>query len=154
MILPRYTLERIYLPTSTPGSLFPGSVRIESEIIAKTLELAWRNNAISSDPKLASCIPEGIYLVAQEPPKPSRNYPYFRIVHVPGRHWYPEIKMSSVLWHRGSKVEDLLGCIIPGSRHGDYDNDGVPNIEESSKKLAWMVINMPKYWELEIRKKA
>lgn len=153
MILPRYTLERVYLPDSTPGSLFPGSVRIELQIIAKTLELPWRNNAISNDPKKASCIPEGIYLVAEEAATPTRLYPYFRLVHVPGRHWHPDIRRSSVLIHRGNYATDVLGCIIPGSRHKDLNGDNVPDIEESSKKLAWMVANMPNFWELEIRKK-
>lgn len=153
MILPRYTLERVYTSGSTPGSLFPGSKRVEAQIIAKTLELPWRNNAISGDPKIASCIPEGIYLVVEQPANPSRPYPYFRFSHVPGRHWHPDTKMSSVLIHRGNYATDLLGCIIPGSRHRDLNGDSVPDIEESSKKLAWMIVNMPNVWELEIRKR-
>lgn len=153
MILPRYTIERIYLPKATPGSMFPGSLRIESQIIAKTLELPWRGNNISYDPAKASCIPEGIYLVVEEPANLSRTYPYYRFVHVPGRHWHPDTKKSSVLIHRGNYVEDLLGCIIPGSRHRDLNNDSIPDIEESSKKLAWMVTNLPNVFELEIRTK-
>lgn len=153
MILPRYTLERLYLPTSTPGSLFPGSVRIEENIIAKTLELPWRNNAISNDPEKASCIMQGIYLFVWQPPGHGRAYEYFRCVHAPGRNWHPDTRMSSILIHPGNYVEHLLGCIAPGSRHADINRDGVPDTVDSTKKLAWMVKNMPKAWELEIREK-
>lgn len=150
MILPRYFLPRVYLPTSTPGSWLDTDGK---NIIAKTLELAWRNNNISDNPSIASCIPEGIYLVEWQPPKPSRNYEYYRIRHVPGRHWHPEFKASSCLVHRGSKVEHLLGCIIPGSRHTDVDNNGVPDIVDSTAKLLWMTKNLPKAFELQIMKK-
>lgn len=153
MILPRYTIERVYLPKATPGSMFPGSTRVESEIFAKTLELPWRNNAISGDPNLASCIMEGIYLFIWQPPGHGRNYEYFRCVHAPGRHWYPDTRVSSILIHTGNYTEHLLGCIAPGSRHADINGDGIPDVVDSTKKLAWMVKNMPKAFELEIRVK-
>lgn len=148
MILLRYFLHRVYLPSATPGGL----LGIDGEtVLAKTLELAWRGNAISADPALASCIPEGIYLVEWQPPKVSRDYAHFRFRHVPGRHWHSDIKASSCLIHRGNKVEHLLGCICPGSRHVDVG--GVPNVVDSTKKLQWMVDNMPKAFELQIMKK-
>lgn len=158
MILPRYILERVYLPNATPGSLYnalgaPGNYSRGLDPIAKTLELPWRNNAISPDPFIASCVPEGIYLVVLQPASTSRNYPYYRFVHVPGRHWHPDTRMSSVLIHRGNYATDLLGCIIPGSRHRDINLDSIPDIEESSKKLAWMIVNLENAFELEIRKK-
>lgn len=151
MILPRYTLERVYLPTATPGSWHDTNGK---DLICKTLELAYRNNAISQDPALASCIMEGIYLFVLQPPGFGRNYEYFRCVHAPGRHWHPDTRMSSVLVHPGNLTEHLLGCIAPGSRHADINNDGVPDVVDSTKKLAWMVKNLPKFFELEIRKKA
>jgi hypothetical protein len=153
MILTRYTLERVYLSKVTPGSLFAGRTRIESQIIAKTLELPYRNNAVSTDPELASCVMEGIYLVVQEPPKQSRPYPYYRIVHAPGRNWDPFTKMSNILIHPVNYVKDLLGCIAPGSRHADLNADGIIDLVDSKKKLAWMIQNMPPQFELEIRKK-
>lgn len=147
MILPRYLLERVYLETSSPGSFYGTDFKT---LIAKTLEPAWRGNSISNDPMLASCIMEGIYLCVLQPATVSRPYPYFRFVHVPGRHWHPDTRMSSVLWHRGNEVSDSLACILPGSRHS---NDPVPKVVDSSKKLAWMVINLPPVWELLIREK-
>ena len=150
MILPRYKLERVYLPTATPGSIYTPS----GLIVCKTLELAWRGNAISSDPDQASCIMEGIFLFVHQPPGHGRNYEYFRCVHAPGRNWSPETKMSSILIHPANRVDQLLGCIAPGSRHLDINNDGIIDVAESTKKLEWMVKNMPKAFELQIVKKA
>lgn len=161
MILPRYILERIYLPQATPGSWHnalgaPGSGKPYDlgELVCKTLELPWRGNAISTKPELASCIAEGIYLFIWQPPGHGRNYEYFRCLHAPGRHWHPDTRASSILVHPGNFTEHLLGCIAPGSRHSDINNDGVPDVVDSTKKLLWMTQNLPKYFELEIRKKA
>jgi hypothetical protein len=160
MILQRYIQERVYLPTATPGSIYKGA-RIsgpavmwgKADMIAKCLELAWRGNAMSSDPDLASCIPEGIYLVRREEPNQARNYKFFRIIHVPGRNYEPAYKASNCLYHPANFADQLLGCITPGSRHVDLNNDGVIDIEDSKRKLAWMVENMPALFEMEIRKK-
>lgn len=149
MKLSRYLLERVYLETSTPGSIYAP----DKSLICKTLELPYRDNSISNDPALASCIIEGIFLFLRQPPGHGRTYEYFRCVHAPGRHWSPDIKMSSVLIHPANRVDQLLGCISPGSRHLDMNGDGIVDIADSTKKLAWMVKNMPQAFELEIRKK-
>lgn len=146
MILPRYRLERIYLEKATPGSWYDP----DGNNFAKNLELPWRNNAISSDPNLASCIMEGIYLVVWQAPGYGRDYEYFRFVHVPGRHWHPDTGKSSVLVHSGNLTEHLLGCLAPGSRHADINADGVPDVVDSRAKLKWMTQNMPKAFELQI----
>jgi hypothetical protein len=150
MILPRYFLDSLLLPTSTPGSWYDTD---HTTLICKTLELPWRNNAISSDPALASCIMEGIYLVKWQPANPSRKYEFYRFTHVPGRHWHPDTGQSSCLVHPANKVEDLLGCIAPGSRHADMDNNGVPDVVDSTKKLKWMTANLPRVFELDIRRR-
>lgn len=149
MILTRYTLPRVYLPTATPGSIYAPN----GDLICKTLELPWRNNAISPDPNFASCVMEGIFLFVIQPPGHGREYEYFRCVHAPGRNWDPGIKMSSILIHPANRVDQLLGCISPGSRHVDMNSDGIVDVADSTKKLAWMVKNMPKAFELEIMKK-
>lgn len=150
MILPRYKLPRVYLPTATPGSIYDPS----GQIVCKTLELPWRNNAISSDPDKASCIMEGIYLFVHQPPGHGREYEYFRCVHAPGRNWSEEIRMSSILIHPANRVDQLLGCIAPGSRHADINSDGIIDVVDSTKKLAFMIKTMPKAFELEITKKS
>jgi hypothetical protein len=150
MILPRYYLERVYLPTATPGSWYDQD---EKTLICKTLELPWRNNAISADYLKASCIAEGVYLFMFQEATPSRKYDHYRCMHAPGRHWHPEIKASSILVHTGNYTEHLLGCIAPGSRHLDINGDGVIDVADSTKKLLWMTQNLPKFFELEIRQK-
>jgi hypothetical protein len=83
--------------------------------------------------------------VIKQPPKPSRQYPYFRFTNVAGR--------TGILIHRITNVEDLLGCIGVGGRHTNLDKDQDYEMADSSKKLQWMVDNMPDEFELEIIEK-
>lgn len=130
----RYTLERVYLSDRTLGSLYDGE-----EVIAKTLELPWKNNS-----RKVSCIPEGVYRVTKEPPKEGREYIYFRVHNVKGR--------DGILIHRGVKPMHSLGCILLGSRLADV-NTNQPILEASSVKLAWFSSVAPDEFNLEIRKK-
>lgn len=150
MILDRYFLDRVYLDASTPGSWYD---RNHSTLLCKTLELPWRANQISSDPLKASCIPEGIYLLELQQPTTTRPYLHYRIVHVPGRHWHPDTKRSSVLVHPANYADQLLGCIAPGSRHADLNKDKIIDIEDSKVKLAWLTKYLPSYFELQIGRK-
>lgn len=129
-------LERVYLPTETLGSIYSPS----GELICKTLELPWLENKRS-----VSCIPEGSYRVIYQPPKPGRDYEYFRLPLVPGR--------SGILIHRITFVKDLKGCIGVGSRFMDLNKDGVPDMVESGRKLQWMIDNLPREFTLTIIKK-
>jgi hypothetical protein len=128
------TLERVYLPDRTLGSIYRGS-----ELICKTLELRWNDNKKSS-----SCIPEGTYKVIQQPPKPDRPYPYFRLPVVTGR--------SGILIHRGTKPDHSLGCILVASRFTKTET-AYPELQESGVKLQWMIENLPDEFLLEIKKK-
>lgn len=130
----RYTLERVYLEDRTLGSLYDGN-----EVIAKVLELPWKNNNRS-----VSCIPEGTYKVIKQAPKPDRDYPYFRVLDVPRR--------SGILIHRGVNPNHSKGCLLVGSRLA-LVNTSAPILESSTVKLKWMIDNMPDEWELDIRKK-
>ena len=144
----RYYTERVYLPTETLSSMYAP----DGTMIAKVMELPWRGNAISPDSSIASCVPEGVYVVRKNPPKPTRDYGYFRFDHVPGRSVNADGK-SSILMHRITYVKDLLGCLGIGGRFTDLNNDGVPDIVDSSKKLEWLYQNLPDVFELEIKKK-
>jgi len=128
-------IERVYLPTETLGSLYEGDT-----LLAKTMELPWRDNK-----RAISCIPEGTYTVIKQPSKESRPYPYFRLPNVKGR--------SGILIHRITYVKDLKGCIGVGGRFVDLNRDGVPDLVDSSKKLQWLIDNLPETFELEITKK-
>lgn len=137
----RYTLERVYLEEQTLGSIYDEN----RELICKTIELPWRNNQRSPDPEKASCVPEGIYPVIKQLPKPSRNYPYFRLKNTAPR--------EGILIHRITNTEGLLGCIGVCSRFENIDSDPEYEGVESGKKLQWMVDNLPNEFLLEIKKK-
>lgn len=155
----RYTIERVYLPTETLGSWYDEF----RNVICKTMELPWRNNQ-KDNPNTtendASCIPEGLYIVEKQPANANRPYGYFRFRAIEGRTINRYVKdmngnfMSAILVHRITFVKDLLGCIGVGSRFHDFNNDGVPDMEQSGDKLRWMHENLPDVFELEIKKKA
>jgi hypothetical protein len=127
-------LERVYLPDRTLGSIF-----LNGETVAKTLELPWRDNKRS-----ISCITEGLYTVIKQPPKESRPYPYFRLPNVVGR--------TGILIHRGTEPAHSKGCILVASRFRNV-NTSKPTLEESGKKLQWLIDNLPDEFLLEIRAK-
>lgn len=153
MNLPGYTIERVYnvAGKETLGSWYEDLTRT---LICKTMELPWRNNASSADYLKASCIPEGVYIVHKQKPEARRKYGYFRLEKVPGRNTDSVTGWSRILVHRITKVSGLLGCIGVGGRHVDLDNDGVPDMADSSKKLQWMYENLPDTFQLTITKKA
>lgn len=151
----RYRIERVELPTSTPGSWYDNDADPVTGLICKTLELPNKNNQ-----RNISCIPytaeiEMIYILKKMNPGFGRDYPYFRFQNVPGRTINRQLGMSSILVHPAGEIYDILGCIGVGSRHTDKDKDGIPdfNYADSKKKLQWMVENLPDVFELEITKK-
>ncbi len=143
----RYLIERVKLETETLGSMYHKATR---EMVCKTMELPWRNNASSLDPNKASCIPNGIYIVHKMPPDERRDYGYFRFEHVPGRNIDPVTGWSRILIHKITYVKDLLGCIGIGGRHTDLNKDGVPDMVDSTKKMDWLFLHLPDVFELEI----
>lgn len=133
----RYRMERVYLADRTLSSLYDPDLPKGKQEIGKMLERQWLDNKRS-----VSCIPEGIYVVRKNPPKPGREYTYFIFDSVPGR--------SNILIHRGNEPDDSQGCLLACSR---FTNSAHPEGLESTKKLAWMALNMPDEFELEIIKK-
>ena len=81
-----------------------GKLYCNSEFIAHTLELAWRDNE-----KSVSCIPSGEYecrvRLARE--SGSRDYVHLLVQDVPNR--------SYILFHRGNYPSDSRGCILTGT---------------------------------------
>ena len=146
----KVVIERVYLPTETLGSWY-----INGEMICKTMELPWKENQNN-----ISCIPEDTYLVTKEPPIPkddpntpedeslgrkARSYWHFRLHNVP--------KRKGILVHLITYVSGLLGCIGVGMKFADFNKDGVPDIENSSKALELLVSLLPDTFYLTIRKK-
>lgn len=143
----RYLIQRVKLTTETLGSMYH---KATMEMVAKTMELPWRNNVSSSDPLKASCIPNGIYIVHKVPPDAGRDYGYFRFEHVPGRRIHEPTGWSRILIHKITYVSGLLGCIGVGGRFTDLNKDGVPDMVDSTKKMDWLYAHLPDVFELEI----
>lgn len=137
----KYTLERVYLENQTLGSIYDD----KRELICKTVELPYRGNTRSNDASKASAIPEGFYPVVKNPPKPTRNYGYFRLQNTDPR--------QGILIHRITNTEDLRGCIGVGTRFSNIDNDREYEMLSSGVKLQWMYDNLPDSFMLEIKKK-
>ena len=146
-----YTLYRVYLDTRVLGSIYSPT----GELICKTLELPWKNNQRS-----ISCIPEGTYPVTFSGPvkeddqntevdesggRIPRPYDHYIVHNVPGR--------SGILIHRGKNPAWSKGCLLVGSRFGNY-NSSEPTLEDSATKLEWMTKNLPKKFFLEIKAKS
>jgi hypothetical protein len=127
-------LERVYLLDRTLGSIYRAG-----QTIAKSMELPWKLNK-----RGVSCIPEGSYKVIRQPSKPGREYEYFRLPDVEGR--------SGILIHRGTEPTHSKGCILVASRFRNI-NTSKPSLEESGKKLQWMVDNLPAEFILHIKAK-
>jgi len=73
-----------------------------------TLELPWLANQ-----RRISCIPEGVYWVE---PYSSAKFPRcFEVCDVPGR--------DNILIHPGNTVNDVLGCICPGTNYGTLNEE-------------------------------
>jgi hypothetical protein len=130
----RLELIRVGLPDRTLGSLY-----WNGDVIAKVLELPWKENK-----RGISCIPPGVYRVIRQPPKEGRPYPYFRLPEVPGR--------SGILIHRGTNPSHSRGCLLVASRFKNINTE-FPELEESGKKLQWMIETLSAEWELEIKYK-
>lgn len=134
-------IKRVKLQDRTLGSM----VR-EGEIIAKTLELPWKNNERS-----ISCIINGIYLVTKEQPIPAddpntpedesggrkpRPYVHFRLHGIPER--------QGVLIHPMGDTKDSLGCIGPASRFIDiYTSTPKFSYKDSVAKTRWLTEVLP-----------
>jgi hypothetical protein len=115
----------------TLGKLYNGT-----ELLAHTLELAWKDNA-----KQVSCIPASCYKVVK------RNSPkygdHFHILDVPNR--------SFILIHHGNYNRDILGCILVGNAHIDIDGDGYKDVTASKAKMTELNAYLPNEFELEIK---
>ncbi len=83
----------------------------------KTIELPWRENT-----RFISCIPEGIY-IGRAINRWSNGAYAIHILDVPGR--------SEILFHIANFVRQLEGCVAPGMRIRDIDNDGILDVEKS-----------------------
>jgi hypothetical protein len=126
------TLRRL----ATQGKQITGEIIRAGTVVAKTIELAWKNNA-----RRISCIPIGTYTVVKRTSNKYGNH--FHLINVPGR--------DMILIHSGNYYSDSLGCIIVGSEHKDIDKDGMVDVVNSKATLSRMFTTFPDRFKLVIK---
>lgn len=83
----------------------------------KTIELPWKNNE-----RNISCIPAGVYEAMAIERYSNSEYAI----------WLQDVpKRSEILIHTANHVNQLLGCIAPGVRFKDINDDGKIDIVNS-----------------------
>ena len=108
-----------------------------------TLERPWADNK-----RGVSCIPDGEYQVrkwhndeAEEAGK-RITYNHFQVLDVPDR--------TGILIHVGNYVDQIEGCILPGTHFADMNKDGLLDIGNSTKTLADMFNKLPDTFTLKV----
>lgn len=100
-----------------------------------TLEPPWLNNK-----NKISCIPEGVYIVRKRH-SPKHGW-HFHITGV--------IDRELILIHSGNFYTQTEGCILPGSKLTDINNDNLRDVISSQKTLSELNNILPNEFELEI----
>ena len=126
------TLRRL----ATQGKQITGEIVRAGTVVAKTIELEWKNNA-----RRISCIPIGTYSVVKRTSNKYGNH--FHLINVPGR--------DMILIHSGNYYSDSLGCIIVGSEHKDIDKDGLVDVVNSKATLSRMFTTFPDRFKIVIK---
>jgi hypothetical protein len=126
------TLRRL----ATQGKQITGEIVRAGTVVAKTIELEWKNNA-----RRISCIPIGTYTVVKRTSNKYGNH--FHLINVPGR--------DMILIHSGNYHSDSLGCIIVGSDHKDIDKDGLVDVVNSKATLSRMFTTFPDRFKLLVK---
>lgn len=110
----------------------------EAVFTFKTLELPWKNNQRS-----ISCIPEGTYEVWRMAPNPKRPYFYFWVQNVPHR--------TGILFHPGNYTSQIRGCILPGDKLLDVNEDGILDVTNTTRTLKKLVDLLPEKFSLTVK---
>lgn len=134
--------EVIYKRTYTPKATYSDAEAFRDGVSIfkwKVLELPWEDNQRS-----ISCIPEDLYEVVKEGPTQTRPYVYFRVLDVQGR--------TGILWHPGNYTRQIKGCNLPGEAFTDLDKDGILDVTNTTKTLAYLASILPDKFTLKIEK--
>lgn len=129
-------METVYINRfQTDSKQTLGEMIYNSKIIAKTLELAWRNNE-----QRISCIPTGVYRVVRRWTAKYGNH--FWLQNVPHR--------SMILVHYGNFHFNVLGCILVGKEHIDINYDGYKDVTSSKDTMRELNKILPLEFEIKI----
>ena len=129
-------IYRVYKDKCTVGSAYVVDDFNRTKMSFKTLELPWKDNE-----RNISCIPVGSYkAIKHNSPKFKQS---FWLQDVPGR--------SEILIHVGNYTSDIRGCILPGDRHADINNDGILDVTNSRKIMDALYKLMPDEFTITIK---
>jgi len=112
-----------------------GDLIYRGKVVAKTLELPWKNNT-----NRVSCIPVGIYPVIRR--RSAKYGLHFHVQNVP--------KRSYILIHNANYYWNLLGCIGVGETHKDINSDGDLDITNSKVTMNKLLAILPDKFYLKI----
>lgn len=129
-------IYRIDKTNCTVGSAYVVDDFNRTQMSFKTLELPWKDNE-----RNISCIPVGIYkAIKHNSPKFKQS---FWLQDVPGR--------SEILMHVANYTSDLRGCIAPGDRYIDINNDGIIDVANSKKTMDALYKILPNEFTITIK---
>ena len=129
-------LEKVYLNRyNEEAKQTLGELVYNGIVVAKTLELPWRNNE-----RKVSCIARGTYRVIRR-----YNVKF-------GHHfWLPQVKdRDMILIHHGNYHFNILGCILAGEQHIDINQDGYRDVTASKPTMRKLVRLLPYEFEIII----
>ncbi len=130
-----FLIRHTYADAYTAGALQLIDERANLLASCVTLELPWLDNR----PQV-SCIPEGAYqVVSRESEKFGMHY---HVTRVPEREW--------ILFHPGTYVSQLRGCILPGRAFADLNRDNIPDILDTRATLHRLLASAGERFTLHI----
>jgi hypothetical protein len=136
LIWPELEVDTVYINRyKSDDKQTLGEMVYKGKVVAKTLELAWRNND-----RRVSCIPAGIYSVVRRYTSKYGNH--FHILNVKDR--------DMILIHKGNFHFHSLGCIIVGKDHVDLNYDGYKDVTSSKDKMIELNRLLPIEFDLKI----
>jgi hypothetical protein len=133
-------INRTYTVNETCGN-WRSFNEVENKMVfeCKTIELPDLGNQHN-----ISCVPEGIYDV-EKINSPTKG-PCFLLKNVPGR---SEVEIHIGNYAAGKKI-DTEGCILPGMKFIDLNNDGNIDVAYSTAALSKLLEIMPDKFKLYI----
>lgn len=140
----KITLSRWYLPHATFGRLEVGGLSLF------TVERKWNDNRPfrAQDPDGTSCIPEGMYQL---------NWRRSGVVERSTRGKYlsgwevAEVENRTfIMFHPGNTIQDVIGCIAPGTRLGVVNNQWAVMDSQTAFQSFMDAVTPDRDWFIEI----
>ena len=137
-------LSRDYGWRETQGGLFiMEGIKIIYQCVM--LELPTMIIPMRDNSRKINCIPGGMIYTVKKIIRLNGDHA-FQVIDVPGR--------TAVLWHKGNYATgikvDIEGCLLPGARFIDSNNDGELDVVESTQTMSDLLSLMPSEFKFHI----